>query len=203
MKLYKYEGKNLEDIKEKIFHELGKEEKDLYITVKEEESGLFKTKKYILEVLIKDDVVEEVKKTILDITKAMGIEANIETKKRENYLGFNILSNNNAILIGKEGKTIDSLQLLIKSGIHNKTGFTPSIIIDVEGYKEKQHKKLENLAYNLAKDVKRSGIDIKMDHMNSYERRLVHEVISSIDGVYTVSEGVEPNRYVVIKKEEK
>lgn len=200
MKLYSYEGKNLEDLKEKIFNELGKQEKDLYIGIKEEESGLFKTKKYKLDVLVKDEVVEDVKQNILDITKAMGIEVNIEVKKRDNYLGFNLLSNNNAILIGKDGKTLDSLQLLIKSGISNKTGFTPSIIIDVEGYKEKQHKRLENLAYKLARDVFRSGIDVKMDSMNSYERRLVHEVISKIEGVYTVSEGEEPNRYVVIKK---
>lgn len=202
MKLYSFEGKNLDDLKEKVLNELDKEENELFIAVTEEESGLFKTKKYHLDVLKKEDVVEEIKHLLHEIIGAMGIEVNIEVKKRENYLGFNLLSNNNAILIGKDGKTLDAIQLLIKSSISNRTGFTPSIVIDVEGYKEKQHKRLENLAYKLAKEVLRTGIEVKMDSMNSYERRLVHEIISKIDGVHTISEGEEPNRYVVIKKED-
>jgi spoIIIJ-associated protein len=56
------------------------------------------------------------------------------------------------------------------------------------------------LARNTAREVKATGIEAKLNSMNSYERRIVHEEVSKIEGVYTVSEGEEPNRYVVIKK---
>ena len=70
-------------------------------------------------------------------------------------------------------------------------------------YKEKQEKNIERLAVKLAKDVVKTGIEVKMDRMNSYERRLVHNRLSNFKGVTTISEGEEPNRCVVIKPVEK
>lgn len=203
MEVHVYEGKNLEEIKEKALQELKKEETDVLIKTSEEEVGLFKTKKIKVEILVKEEVLKYLKELLMDIVNKMGINANVEAKIRENHFKLTLFSDNNSILIGKGGRTIESLQTILKHAISNKEHFNISVTVDVEDYKEKQHKRIEMLARNIAKEVLSTGIEAKMDSMNSYERRLVHEEVSKIEGVYTISEGEEPNRYVVIKANEK
>ena len=203
MEILVYEGKNLNELKEKAFSELNASEYELYIRETEEVKGLLKTKKYKLEILTKDDVVKYIKNYIIDVAKNMGITVNIEAKKRENYIQINLFSENSSILIGKNGRTMESLQYLIKNSIFNKTGFKINVILDVEDYKEKINKHLEYNVKKIAREVRKTGVDAKLDPMNSYERRIVHNAVNEIKGVSTISEGVEPNRYVVIKKDEK
>ena len=88
MKLYEYEGKNLEELKEKALTELNANEDELYIRESEEAGGLFKAKKYKLTIATKDDVVKYVKDYIVDIAKYMGISVKIEAKKREEESAF-------------------------------------------------------------------------------------------------------------------
>ena len=76
-------------------------------------------------------------------------------------------------------------------------------MVDVEDYKEKVNKHLEFDVKKIAREVLRTGVEAKLDPMNSYERRIVHNAINEIKGVSTISEGEEPNRCVVIKKDEK
>ena len=202
MEILVYEGKNLNELKEKAFSELNASENELYIRETDEVKGLLKTKKYKLEILTKDDVVKYIKNYIIDVAKNMGITVNIEAKKRENYIQINLFSENSSILIGKNGRTMEALQYLIKNSIFNKTGFKINVILDVEDYKEKINKHLEYNVKKIAREVRKTGVDAKLDPMNSYERRIVHNAVNEIKGVSTISEGVEPNRYVVIKKDE-
>lgn len=202
MEILVYEGKNLNELKEKAFSELNASENELYIRETEEVKGLLKTKKYKLEILTKDDVVKYIKNYIIDVAKNMGITVNIEAKKRENYIQINLFSENSSILIGKNGRTMEALQYLIKNSIFNKTGFKINVILDVEDYKEKINRHLEYNVKKIAREVRKTGVDAKLDPMNSYERRIVHNAVNEIKGVSTISEGVEPNRYVVIKKDE-
>lgn len=203
MKVYVYEGKNIDEVKEKAFLELGKEEEDVFLKVSEEEGGLFKSKKTKVEILVKDEVLTYLKELLLDVVSKMGIDAKVEAKIRDTHLKFSLFSDHNAILIGKGGRTIESLQTILKYAVSNKTHFNVSVTVDVEDYKEKQAKKIQFLAKNIAREVLSTGVEAKLDSMNSYERRLVHEEVSKISGVHTVSEGEEPNRYVVIKVDEK
>lgn len=202
MELKVYEGKNLVELKEKALTELNANEDELYIRESEETKGFLKSKKYKLEIVSKDDVLKYVKDYIVDIVKYMGISVNIEAKKREKYIQVNLFSDNSSILIGKNGRTLDAIQLLVKTSLYNKTGFKINVIIDVEDYKEKVNKNLEKNAVKIALEVRKTGIDAKLDPMNSYERRIVHNAVDKIKGVVTKSEGEEPNRYVVIKKED-
>ena len=66
-------------------------------------------------------------------------------------------------------------------------------------YKENQEKRIERLAKKLAREVVKTKMEIKMENMNSYERRIVHNILSNNKKVSTISEGEEPNRHVVIK----
>ena len=203
MKIYVYEGKNIEEVKDKALHELNRTEEEVFIKESDEEVGLFKTKKVKLEIIIKEEVLKYLEDLLIDIVSKMGIKVNVEAKIRENHLKLSLFSDNNAILIGKGGRTIDSLQTILKHVVSNQTHFPINITVDVEDYKEKQLKRIEILARNTAREVLSTGISAKLDSMNSYERRIVHEEASKIEGVYTISEGEEPNRCVVIKLNEK
>ena len=75
----------------------------------------------------------------------------------------------------------------------------PHIVLDVENYKEKQELNLERLAKKLAREVVKTKVDVKLDNMNSYERRIIHNTLGNNKKVSTISEGEEPNRHVVIK----
>lgn len=200
MKVYEYVGKSLEEVKEKAFAELNASEEELFVRETEEAGGFLKGKKVKLEVVTKDEVIKYVKSFIIDVVKYMGISVNLEAKKREHYIQINIFSENSSILIGKGGRTLESLQLLIKNSILNTTEFKINVILDVEDYKEKQNKYLELDIKKIAREVSKTGVEAKLDPMNSYERRIVHNAANSIKGITSVSVGEEPNRYVVIKK---
>lgn len=200
MKLFKYEGKNLDELKNKAFSDLNASENELFLKIDEEFVGILKKKKYILYVLIKEDVMKYIKNYIYDIAKYMGINVNAEIKLRDNMILINLFSEDCSVLIGKNGKTLESLQTLIKNTILVKTGIKINIFLDIENYKEHSNIKLESHIKKIAKEVKMSGIEVKLDPMNSFKRRIVHNAVSSVNGVSSKSEGEEPNRYVIIRK---
>lgn len=202
MKKHEYVGKNREEALELALSELNCEEKDLIINETEQKGGLFKSKKVVLEVIKVSDVVTFIKESLLKITSAMGVESKIEVKERNDILNIVLYSENNNILIGKNGRTIDALSLVVKQMIQNEVGKPFKFNLDVAEYKLKQQKRLESLAKRVAREVSKTKIDAKLDPMNSYERRIVHNILTDHKFVYTESEGEEPNRYVVIKSKE-
>ncbi len=200
LKNHKYEGKNKEELINNALKELNASTNEVYYSVKEEVSGgLFKSKKYQLTISLKDEVAEYVKLYLKEITNLMGLNVEFEIQKRENYIKVNMISDNNSILIGKNGRTMSSLQTLLRNSLQNKLGTKINVILDANEYKEKQQKNIERLAVKLAKEVRKTKVEVKMDSMNSYERRLVHNALTNFKGVTTISEGEEPNRYVIIK----
>lgn len=200
LKNHKYEGKNKEELINNALKELNASTNEVYYSVKEEVSGgLFKSKKYQLTISLKDEVAEYVKLYLKEITNLMGLNVEFEIQKRENYIKVNMMSDNNSILIGKNGRTMSSLQTLLRNSLQNKLGTKINVILDANEYKEKQQKNIERLAVKLAREVRKTKVEVKMDSMNSYERRLVHNALTNFKGVTTISEGEEPNRYVIIK----
>ncbi len=199
MDKYVYSGKSKEEALEKALAELNVNESDIYIKETEQKVGLFKNKKIELEIIKKSDVLDNLKEFILKVTKLMGIEANIETKIRDNNVTITLYSDNNNILIGKNGRTIEALSLIAKQYIQNEAGVNYRFLLDVGEYKAKQQKNIEYIAKKTAREVAKTKIEAKLDPMNSYERRIVHSILSDNDKVYTESVGEEPNRSVVIK----
>lgn len=201
MKSYTYEGKNKEEAINKAVNELNTIRENLIVEVLEETKGIVK-KKVVVKVIKQDEIVDFIKDTLNEITKSMGVNINLEVRKRNETISIKIFSDDNAILIGKNGRTISALQNLIKQMVYNVLEEKISIILDVENYKEKRIKSLEYLAKNTAKEVSKTKIEAKLDSMNSYERRIIHEALSNNRYVYTESTGEEPNRCVVIKPKE-
>lgn len=201
MKTYTFEGKTKENAIELAKEELKISEEDLIINNITEKSGLLK-KSVEIEVLNINEVITYIKETLNQITKLMSVDSNLEVRRRDNNISITIFSDNNSILIGKNGKNIAALQLIIRQIVNSKLKENISIILDVGNYKEKRVKNIEYLAKKLAREAHKTKTEITMDSMNSYERRIVHSVLADDKYVYTESIGEEPNRKVVIKLKE-
>ena len=198
MKKYTYQAKTFEEAKNAALAELMEQQENLYIKEIENSTKLF-NKKSVIEVVKKEDVLEYIKELIKSITKYMGLSVNMEVKKRDDNVTISLYSDNNAILIGKDARTLNALTTIIKQAVFNQIGTYYNFVLDVSEYKEKQQFFIERAAKKTAKEVARTKIAAKLEPMNSYERRIVHNALTNFRGVYTESEGVEPHRYVVIK----
>ena len=203
MEKYLYKGKNEEEILKEALNELKLEEKDIFYKVSEEKTGLLKTKKKVIEIVKVQDVADLGKKILEEIINNLGIECQIETMIRDNLISYNICSNNNSMLIGKKGRILNSIQIYIKQVIFKKINIKTNIVIDIENYKSKQLYYLIRNVKKIAREVTLSKVSVKLDPMNSYERRQIHNALSKFDYVKTESEGEEPNRYIVIKYRDK
>ena len=201
MNKYVFEDKTLNDAKEKALKELNINEENLIILSEKENKGLLK-KSYVLEVSTIDDVILFIKMTLNEILKLMSIESNLEVRRRDNKIDIKIFSNNNSILIGKNGRNMKALQTIIRQIVKNYVPIKLMITIDVENYNDKRVRNLEYLAKNIAKEVANTKVETKLDNMNSFERRVIHNILSNNKYVYTISEGEEPNRHVIIKPRE-
>ena len=204
MNIKSYEGKNEQEALEKALKELNVSDQEVLYRFEEIKGKLFKASSVKVNILVISEIEEFIKEYLKKILTDMGIEVSFESKIREKQIYIKMYSDQNPILIGKNGQTLESLQNILKSIVNNKIGFYPIVVLDVENYKEKQEKRIERLAKDTAREVLKTKIEAKLDSMNSYERRIVHNILSDYKGIYTTSEGEEPNRYVVIKiKEDK
>ena len=205
MEKHNYVGKTKEEAIQKAKEELQEIEENLFIKeLSESKGGLFKSKKVEIEVIEKREVIKYIKDYLIKILKCMGFNVNVEIKNKESIPKYIIFSDNDALLIGKNGKNLKALSTLVSQHLNNELGKNYKFTIDINEYKEKREKSIERLAKNIAREVRNTKVEAKMDSMNSYERRIVHNILTNFKGVYTESEGEEPNRYVVIKpKEEK
>lgn len=203
MEKYIYKGKNKEELLKTAMEELKVTEDEITYKETEEKSGLFSGKKYVLEIVKIEDIANMGKDLLTQLLKAFNIEGNIEKKIRGTQISYHIHSNNNGILIGKNGKILTAIQNFVKQSINSKLGIHVNIIIDIEDYKEKQNYFLEKKVKRIARDVTLTKSSVKLDPMNSYERRIVHNALSKFEYITSESEGEEPNRCVVIKYKEK
>ena len=201
MEKHSYIGKNKEEAIKEAEISLQETEENLIINEKEVKSGLFKTKKVEIEVIEKREVVKFIKSYLLTLLKDIGFNVNIEVKNGE-FPSYTIYSNNDALLIGKNGKNLQALSKVVSQAILKEVGQSFKFVIDVNEYKEKHQRNLERLAKKIAREVKETKVEVKLDSMNSDERRIIHNILTNNKYVYTESVGEEPNRCVVIKPKE-
>ena len=184
---------------------IGLQELEENMVIKEIETakgGLFKSKKIEIEVIEKREIVKDIKNYLNKLLKDLGFSINIEVKMNADVPTYTIYSNNDSLLIGKNGKNLQALSIVVNQYVKKEIGESFKFLIDVNQYKEKHEQALVRLAKKIAREVATTKIEAKMDSMNSYQRRIIHNTLSNNKKVYTESEGEEPNRYVVIKPKE-
>lgn len=196
-----FEAKTYEQAVILACEELNVNEEEVIIYKKEEKKSLF-NKKVEIEVTTKEDVNNYIKEYLKQICNEMNFNVQIELKKREDTPIFNIICED-SILIGRHGRTIDALQTVTTQMLKKKLNLFYRITIDVNDYKQSRRIRLEKLAKYTAKEVAKTKIEAKLEPMNSYERRIIHNTLSQSKDVSTISYGEEPKRYVVIKPKEK
>ena len=127
------------------------------------------------------------------------INATVETTIKNQEVYANINGENLGVLIGYHGEAMEAIGHLVNTYVYNKLKNAARVFVDVAGYKEKHIEELKQTALKLADRVKESKRKYKLDPMNSYERRVVHECLANIKNITTHSEGTEPNRYLIIE----
>ncbi len=132
----------------------------------------------------------------------METKINCEIKEKEEGFSVILVSENNGILIGKDGRTLSAIQTLLRQSLKKYGNFNIKINIDIANYKAKRERNIVFEVKKIAKEVMNTKIDAKLDPMNSYERRVVHTILADYPNLTTESEGIAPNRYVVIKYNE-
>lgn len=199
MEKYKFQAKSEKGLLEKALEELKVEESDVITKIYEEKGGLFSGKKYTLEVVKLSDIADLGKDILNELLISLNIKANVETKVRDGQIKYEIFSQNNSVLIGKKGHILDSIQVYVRQAIYNAVDLFVNVSVDVEKYKEKQNYFLEKKVKKIAREVTLSKVDVKLDPMNAYDRKVVHSALQGFKYIKTESEGEEPNRCVVIK----
>lgn len=199
MNVVKCTAKTKEEALNQVLAKLNASESEIVYSYEEIKGGLFKGTTYECSGFLKLDVLTDAEEFLKNIIKGMGVDCNLEVSTKENTTTIKIYSSNNPVIIGKNGQNLEALTTIIRQYIKNICNSGPRIVLDVEDYKDRQVKRLERLAKNLAHDVVRTKTDVEMDSMNSYDRRIVHNILTDFKGVTTESIGEEPNRRVVIK----
>lgn len=199
IKISKFEAKTIEEALNKAMIELNCEKENIFYKSEFIEGKLFKGSKYIIEVVEKSDVKEYINNFFKELANTMNIS--IETEILYNNDSFNItlITSNNSLLIGKEGKNLQALQNILRQSLKVKTGISIKLNIDISNYKVKKLSILEKEIRKIAKEVQKTKVDVSLDPMNSYERRHIHNLISEYENLTTESIGEGKERHIIIK----
>ena len=157
---------------------------------------------------VKEDTMDIIKDTLENILEKMDIEASVYYQEGESFSGedgeetpsvYNIEGDELGILIGRRGQTLSCLQYIVKIIAANQIQDSlPSIVIDVNGYKQKRQLVLKELAERVAEQVENSGKSFTLEPMPAYERRIIHLALAGHSGVRTESVGYGEDRKVSI-----
>lgn len=202
MQVEVFEGKEEKEVLASALESLGVNENEVLYYVTKSKSGLLKKEVVSVHIATYDNIVSYIKEYLETLTKDMGLNVTFESKIRDEQITIKMYSDNNNILIGRNGQTLQALTTIVKQVVYNNIHSYPYLILDVENYKEKKIKYLERLAKNIAKEVAATKNPVELENMNSYERRVIHNILTDNQHVYTESVGEEPERHVVIKPKE-
>ena len=147
----------------------------------------------------KIDVAENNVKAFLDeFLKQIGQDIKYSINKDEYGLEVIIEGNNTGTLIGYRGETLYAMQTIISSVANKNSDEKIRVLLDIENYKQKREKTLQNLAIQLAKKVEKTKKSVTLEPMQAYERKIIHSTLQDSLIVKTESIGEEPRRRVVI-----
>ncbi|WP_240376320.1 RNA-binding cell elongation regulator Jag/EloR [Bacillus piscicola] len=203
MKTVKVSGKTIADAIDEALRLLGTDSKEnVEYTVLEEPSkgflGFIGAKQALIEASLKPDPTEEAFLFLRNVIEAMNVEAAVEVRENGKEVEFLLSGEDIGVLIGKRGKTLDSLQYLVNLAANRQSDRYTHIVLDAENYRARRQEALVQLAHRLAEKAKRIGGEVTLEPMNARERKIIHAALQNKEGVQTHSNGAEPRRHVVI-----
>lgn len=195
--LKEYKNKSIELSLVQASNDFDCEISEINYIVKEEIKKLFK-KEITISCYVQKSVIEYVDDFLNQLISNLGINGEVVTYTKGKIIYSNINTENNSILIGKNGVALKSIETIVKQAVSNSFKKRFDITIDVNGYKDDRIKKAAGNAKRLAKQVLKTKIDIKLDPMPADERKMMHKVLSKMDHIKTKSYGEGDNRYMII-----
>jgi len=140
-----------------------------------------------------------VREMLEEVALALGADCRVEVEVEGDTVSASLTGPDVAVLIGKHGKTIDSIQYVVGAAVASAGGdASPRVVVDAAGYRDRRETRLAQLADRTAAQVQRTGETVRLEPMSSVERKIVHLRLKDTTGIETHSEGDEPNRYVVV-----
>ena len=161
--------------------------------------GMFGGRYAKVEVTLNDDNTDVLKAFLDDLFQAMGVEVTVHMSMEEDALLVNLESQDTGVLIGRRGQTLDALQYLSSLVLNRTKDEYTRVVLDVENYREKRKKTLQDLADRNAQIVQKRRSRQVLEPMNPYERRIIHAALQNYENIVTYSEGEEPYRHIIIE----
>lgn len=195
MKEKLYNGYTLAEVEKLAVKELGVPKEDMYFDEISETE---------INVIVDANPVKKGKDFLEQYLKNANILGFVERKMRDNVVEYSITTEDaNAVLIGKNSKTLLALQYVTSLVVNRYFDLEKEsgliVKVDVGDYRKKRDENLEKLAVRVAKEVARTKIPVKLRAMNVYERKVIHTKLADWKHVTTHSEGVDPNRCLIIE----
>ncbi len=188
-------GKNVDVAVEKALARLGIAREQAKIEVLSE-GGIIKQAK--VRVTKKQTEGEAAVKFLEELLNKMGLTFVVELEEDEAEAKLELIGTESGCVIGHRGEVLDSLQYLTSLVANKGKDKYKRVVLDTEGYRNKRIDKLQTLAKNLESKAMRTNRPVKLEPMNSLERRIIHSALQDSENVTTSSEGTSPNRFVVI-----
>jgi spoIIIJ-associated protein len=209
---------SVEEAVEAALAELGVSEQEVDVTVVQEpRQGLLGLGEHPAEVIVRlrrpapevgEDDLEDQGEVAADFLEGlltrMGLSADVEPAFEGGTMYVDVLGEgpddeNMGLLIGRHGQTLEALQELTRAVVGQRTGMRARVVVDVEDYRRRQRARLESRAREVAKRVAKSGQEEEFEPMSSFDRKVVHDAVSSMAGVQSSSRGEDPERRVVVR----
>lgn len=186
-----YTGKNLEEALKIAATDKNVSVQEVIYNVIEESTGFLGLgSKVSISAYCKNDIKTFMKDYFVRYFNGIEMQVEVEVlEKDDNFYQVNLNADNNAILIGKNGQTLQSINTVLKSAVSSEFKCRIRVLVDINGYKEEKYHKVCSLALRVAKSVQRSRTDATLDPMPADERKAIHSYLANMRNISTVSEG--------------
>ncbi|MDO5049017.1 MAG: R3H domain-containing nucleic acid-binding protein [Actinomycetaceae bacterium] len=155
-------------------------------------------KERVAQLVEEGDIAADYLEELLDIADLDGdIELDVENDRALVEIGSEEPSSRLERLVGEDGKTLDALQELTRLAVQNETGERSRLMLDIAGFRANRRRELTAITEEAITRVRTTGEPVMLEPMNPFERKVCHDVVAD-EGLVSESEGVEPNRCVVI-----
>ena len=155
----------------------------------------------VVEPATPEEIAETAKDFVAGLLESIGLSAEVTSTVEDESATIDVSGEDLGVLIGRRGQTLDALQELARTAVQRRLRSRVRLMVDVEGYRARRRDTLAEYARSIADRAKERGTEIELEPMSSWDRKIVHDAVSEIEGVSSFSEGVDPNRKVVIRAE--
>ena len=159
-----------------------------------EETKEAKAPKSIAKLEEEGDIAADYLEGLLDIAD---LDGDIDIDVENGRASLAIVGGKLSHLVGDDGQVLDAIQELTRLAVQTSTGDRSRLMLDIDGFRAGRRKELTALAEKMAEEAKTTGNSIKLEPMNAFERKIIHDTIQTL-GLTSESDGEDPHRYVVI-----